>query len=296
MEIYFNPYPGAAKDERVGMECAVATADALFRLKKKLSNISLSGAFPGSGVDIIPSQFVLIRTAGTELRIGDIIFKAPSPARDKLRSLLHTFSTGKTIETDDLGSIENWIVANIGAAAPILELAAKKEAIALTLPTEPEWRVTPLTFEGRSEELHNLWGQSDIGDVVKHCIDSLRNAKERFAARFEAEFCDGAQDAAPDGLRWEQCGFFSYMERASKRFYAVDHSLIKNAGSTRYGPLLELRCYESDYRIFFVYRKDAFPKVLVGGFYHKSEGGDNSQNKAIQNAIRRIDAHEDSLH
>jgi hypothetical protein len=190
----------------------------------------------------------------------------------------------------ELGDIEDWIVASVGAAAPILELAAKEEAIALTLATESVWRVDPLTFEGRSEHLHNLWGQDDLSGIVEHCIRSLADAEERFAHQFSAEFCDGALSTAPAGLQWESCKFFHYMQRASERSYEVDYKLIKNVGSTKYGPLLELRCYESAYRIFFAYRKDVYPAVLIGGFYHKGEGG-AGQNDAIRNACERVDAY-----
>jgi hypothetical protein len=296
MDIYFNPYPGAAKDEDTGIKCAVKTADALTRLKRNLSDISLRGVSPGDDIDMAPSKFVLIKAADTELSIGDIIFKASAAERDKLKLLLQTFSKGRIIDSGDLGDIEDWIVTNIGAAAPILELAAKRKAIALTFPTESVWCVDILNFEGRSENLPNLWGQDDISEVTGYCIRSLRNARERFAVQFAAEFCGDVLNTAPDSLYWEAYNFFYYMKRASERSYAVDFDLIKNVGSTKYGSLLELRCHESAYRIFFVYRNNLPIKVLIGGFYRKGAGGGKGQNEAIRNACKRINAYVEVSH
>jgi putative component of toxin-antitoxin plasmid stabilization module len=60
-------------------------------------------------------------------------------------------------------------------------------------------------------------------------------------------------------------------------------------GDTKHGTLLELRCYGAGQRIFFVFRRNATPEILVGGFDHKSGGA--AQSKAIQDATQRVDSY-----
>jgi putative component of toxin-antitoxin plasmid stabilization module len=214
--------------------------------------------------------------------------------RTKLQSLLQTFSRGRVIDAENFSEVDNWIVTNINAPAPVLALAAQNKAIALTIPTEAEWCVDILYFDGRMETLHNLWGQEDISEIIKYCIESQINITKRFSVRFKAIFCEGALNDAPNTAYWEHWGFFQNMERAQKRNYAVDDYLIKNVGATKSGILLELRMYGPGYRILFAYRKDMFPEILVGGFYKKGTGDDRkAQNKSIEDAKKRIDKYND---
>jgi hypothetical protein len=291
MEIYFNPYSGASKDKQEGLRCTIETADALIRMNKALQNVPLLGRFADD--EVRPSKFVLIRLAGMELRIKDIFYEASQQERDKIKVLLSIFAKGRVLGEKDIKDAENWIITNIGVPAPILEIAAKNKAVALTIPTEPEWRCDILHFENRTEILHNLWGQQDVSGIVKHSIDLLENAEKRFSAYFEAAFCDAALNDAPPPVNWNNLGFFTTMKKVQEREYAVDDDLIKKVkgGQTQYGPLLELRMYGPGHRIFFVYRKGISPKVLVGGFYQKSQS--LSQDAAIANAQRRINKYLD---
>jgi hypothetical protein len=175
MEIYFNPYPGAAKNEIDGMQCIVKVADAFARLQTNLHGIPLPGVVPNDDVDVSPANFVLIRNVGAELRLGDIIYKASSAERTKLQLLLQTFSRGRVIDAGDFSEVDDWIITNIQAPAPVLALAAQNKAIALTIPTEIEWCVDILYFDKHMETLHNLWGQADISKIAKYCIESLKN-------------------------------------------------------------------------------------------------------------------------
>jgi putative component of toxin-antitoxin plasmid stabilization module len=287
VEIYFNPYPGASKDEQEGIRCIVETADAFTRMKKALQSVPLLGRFADN--EVLPSQFVLVRLAGMELGIKDVLYKVATHERIKIQLLLETFSKGRVLDENDLTDIEHWIITNIGVPAPILEIATRNNAIALTIPAEPEWRCDILCFENRSETLYNLWGQKDISNIVKHSIDSLENTEKRFSACFEAVFCDAALNDAPPPINWDNLGFFTTMEKAQKREYRVDDNLIKNVAETKYGPLLELRIYGPGHRIFFAYRKSMSPKVLIGGFYQKNQG--SSQDKAIALAQKRINGY-----
>ena len=219
MELYFNPYPGAAQSVEAGIQIIADVADALHRLEKDLQNISLSGRF--ADFDASPSSFILIREARGDFRIQDIIFKVEVPKREKLKFLLIKFSKGKVIDSSEMNDIENWVVSNIGAPAPILEFAARNNGIALTIPTEPEWRVDRIEFNERDEFLHNLWGQEDLSKLKDHCVNALTNVPERFSALYGAEFCDGALNSAPDYFLWEKLEFFLNMDRAKKREYAV---------------------------------------------------------------------------
>jgi hypothetical protein len=285
MEIYFNPYPGVSKNEKEALGCLLEAADAFVRVKKGLQSVPLLGRFAGD--EVLPSRFVLVRLAGTEFGIKDMFYKTASHERVKIQLLLEIFSKGMVLVENDIKDVENWVIANIGMPAPILEMAARNKAVALTIPTEPEWRCDILYFEDRSETLHNLWGQKDISNIVKHGIDSLKDAEKRFSASFGAVFCNAALNDAPSPVNWDNLGFFTTMERAQKHEYKADDNLIKKVAETKYGPLLELRIYGPGHRIFFVYRKDRAPKMLVGGFYQKNQG--LSQDKAIANAQHRID-------
>jgi len=270
------------------MESAIRVADALFRLKNECVRLLLSGRFSESCGDLPPSGFVLIRTSGAEFRICDVLHRRPAE-RDKLLLLLELFSKGQVIEERAIVGVENWIVSLIGTAAPMLELAAKNKAMILTIPTEPEWRTDIINFEGRREELHNLWGQKDISALRDHCVNALEDAHDRFCIQFHAEFCDGALNDAPHQSLWERYSFFTNMWRAKKRNYSVDNKLLKNVGQTNCGILFELRCLSDGQRIFFVYRAGCSPEILVGGFYQKSES--KSQNEAIETAKGRINQH-----
>jgi putative component of toxin-antitoxin plasmid stabilization module len=287
MEVYFNPYPGAAKTEEEGLKLAIGTADALLRLQRQCNGISITSNVSIADGDLPPSKFVIFRNSNLEFTIGAVMYKYGNVEREKLRLFLSYFSKGKIIDQDDLNDINNWVISVIGTSAPVLELAAKNKAIALTIPTEAEWCVDVLRFDNRSETLHNLWGQVDLSAIITHCLDSIKNTQERFKVRFNAEFCPGASNSAPNTALWDNFGFFQVMERARKRNYEVDDNLIKNVADTKYGPLLELRIYGPGHRIFFVYRKNSSPKILVGGFYQKNEG--ISQNDAIQKAKKCID-------
>jgi hypothetical protein len=229
-----------------------------------------------------------------ELRLGDIIYKASSVERTKLQLLLQTFSRGRVIDAEDLGEVNNWVVANINAPAPVLALAAQNKAIALTIPTEPEWCVDMLYFDKRTETLHNLWGQENISEITKYCIESLKNITERFMVNFNTVFCNGALNSAPNIDSWEKFGYFRTMKKAKEQGYNVDGNLIKNKSmpkTKKYGSLLELRMMESGHRIFFVHRQGLNPEILIGGFYQKNQS--ISQNEAIQNAKKRIDDYKD---
>lgn len=291
MDIYFNPYPGAAKSEEEGRNIAVRAADALFRLRKECRGVSLSGCVSGISGDL-PSEFVLIRKDGVSSGISDILYKTQNAEREKLRLLLVMFSEGRVIGEENFHDTEDWIVSGIGTAAPVLEIAVKRNALALTISAEEEWRVDLLCFDNRDKKLHNIWGQDDISAITAHCIDSLTNVPERFTVRFKAKFCEGALHSAADFQLWEKNGYFQNMERAKSRDYAVDGNLIKSVGHTNHGTLLELRCYGAGQRIFFVYRRGSAPEVVIGGFYQKGIGKETTaQDKAILDATNRINSY-----
>ena len=287
MEIYFNPYPGVVKTEEEGIRLAIMTADSLSRLKKGCSGIVLSASVSEPEVELPPSKFILVRSKNSEFTIGSLIFKTGNVEREKLRSLLELFSRGRIINNDDILKVDNWIVSVIGTSAPMLELAAKNKAIVLTIPTEQEWRIDIINFDNRHEILHNLWGQNDISIIIKHCLDSISNNPDRFCIQFNAKFCTGALNSAPNPLLWDNFGYFQTMDRVKKRNYMVDDKLLKIVANTKYGFLLELRMYGSGHRIFFLHQKDNSPEIIIGGFYQKNET--LSQNDAIQQAKKRID-------
>jgi hypothetical protein len=288
MELYFNPYPGAAESEEEGINLAVAAADALSRLQNEY-NSELYPKTPDTTVDLKPSKFILVRNLGLVLSIGNIIYKTGNEKREKLRKLLSFFNNGKIIDENELIHVDDWILSILGTPAPVLELAAKNKAIALTIPTEKEWRVDILNFTGRQEKLHNLWGQEDISAIIKHCLEANKDIPDRFKIQFNADFCSGALNSAPDSALWEKLGFFKTMENAKKVNYRPCVRFIKSAqvDKTKHGSLLELRCMGSGHRIFFVYRENCSPEILIGGFYQKNES--QSESEAIKMAKKRID-------
>jgi len=293
MEIYFNPYSGAAKTEEEGLFLAIRTADTLLRLKKECSGVALYGNTFDSKSDLPPSKFVIVRNQGIDFSIGVLIYKTKNAEREKLRLLLDFFSKGKILDNDELLKYDDWIVSVINAPAPILGLAAKNKAITLTIPTEPEWEINTFSFNGREETLHNLWGQNDISAIISHCVESIKDIPERFSVQFNAKYCGNALKFAPDFALWEEFGFFQIMENARKLKYKPNKDLIKfvqGIEKTKYGALLELRHITSGCRIFLVHREGHSPEILIGGFYKKGTGDDSkAQNQAIQNAKRYID-------
>jgi hypothetical protein len=151
-----------------------------------------------------------------------------------------------------------------------------------------------LCFDKRTETLHNLWGQEDISEITKYCIESLENITERFMVHFNTVFCNGALNSAPNINNWERFGYFRTMKKAKEQGYNVDGDLIKNKSmpkTKKYGSLLELRMMGPGHRIFFVHRQGLNPEILIGGFYQKNQS--ISQNEAIQNAKNRIDDYKD---
>jgi len=288
MEIFFNPYPGAAKNEEEGFQLAVATTDALLRLKSEYVNIQLTSHFSETGGDLPPSRFVLVRDANVEFYLDS--FKNKKEYHDKLLLLLDFFSRGRVINTDDITRAEDWILSILGTSAPVLELAAKNRAIALTFPTEKEWRVDLLDFSGRQEKLHNLWGQEDISAIITHCIEENKNIPDRFKISFDADFCPGALNTAPAPAFWEKLGFFKTMELAKKVNYKAGVKCIKTLQGiekTKHGPVLELRFVSSGHRIYFTHREKCSPEILIGGFYVKSQA--QSEGEAMKIARKRID-------
>ena len=145
------------------------------------------------------------------------------------------------------------------------------------------------TQEFRQEKLHNLWGQEDISAIITHCLEDNKNTQDRFKSRFNADFCPGALNSAPDFALWEKQGFFETMDRAKEVNYKAVVRFIKSAqvDKTKHGSLMELRCMGSGHRIFFVHRENCSPRVLIGGFYQKNES--QSESDAIKTAKRRID-------
>ncbi|MHC6202255.1 hypothetical protein ACYULU_03575 [Breznakiellaceae bacterium SP9] len=295
MEIYFNPYPGAAKTLEEGKTLVVNVADAYYRLKNEIQNaVPLNGNAADTTVDLKPSRFILVREATIEYSIKEIFLMVNGRDKEKLKLLLTLFSTGQIIDKDTINDVENWLITSINNPAPILEIAVKNGAIALTIPTEIEWQVDILSFAGRKEILPNLWGQKNIATIRDYCIESLATVKERFSKQFNAVFCNGALNSAPKFSSWDDFGFFWAMKKAKEHEYNVDDDLVKNKHmpkTKKYGSLLELRCYGEGHRIFFVHRKGVVPEILIGGFYQKNQA--MSQDEAIQKAKGRIDDYND---
>ena len=290
MEIYFNPYPDFAKTKEKGLERIILAADVFFKLKNEFKK-ELTLHFSEIDSNLSPSHFIIVRDANSDLNICS--FLNEKKYRDKLLLLMSFLSKGQVVDAKDINQTEDWIPTVMEMPAPVLELAARKKAIAFTIPTEDKWCVDILKFINRPEILHNLWGQKDISVIKSHCIESLQNSQERFEKQFDAIFCPGALNSAPGTELWENLGFFQIMERAQKRNYEIDDDLIKNTegdNRAKYGPILELRVKRSGYRIFFVYRKGHSPEILIGGFYKKGTGDDRkAQNEAIKNAKKSID-------
>ena len=294
MELYFNPYPDPAGTKEKGLERIMLAADAFSRLKKEFGK-ELTLHFSVIDSNLIPSHFVIARDEKSDLSIGSCLNE--KKYKDKLVLLMSFLSMGRVIDAKDISQTEDWIPSVMDMPAPVLELAARKKAIAFTLPTEDKWRVDLLNFIDRPETLHNLWGQEDISAIKSHCFESLQNIQERFKIQYNAEFCPGALNSAPNYALWDNLGFFEAMKSAQEMDYKADDNLIKNIGGTKYGPMRELRIQRFKYRIFFVYQKGLSPEVLIGGFYKKGTGDEPSdkvhkpQNDAIKHAKNHINSY-----
>jgi hypothetical protein len=286
MEIYYNPYPDPATREQEALVCIIKTADALTELKKQ---IGATTTVTGENHRLM--AHVIVRKGSVSLYFQNMLTYASNNEKQKLIFLMQVFASGRVLEESELMDDDNWIVRDLGVSAPILAHAVKKDAISLTIPTSPGWDVDFIHFEGRSDCLINIWGQSDLTEICKHYLSLLKASDERFASQFNATYCAGALNAAPEGHLWDRCGFFRDMKKAKSNGYTIDNILIKNVGNTeKHGALLELRCRLEEWRIFFVCVDGIKDTLLIGGFYKKG-GSKQEQDREINQAVKRINLH-----
>jgi hypothetical protein len=285
METYFNPYPKPAASYIEGYSCLIRTVDTWLHLFNELKEKNRMLENVADETDNLSAHVIFIRDDIPNY-MQQIVSAAQASDKNKLITFLQMLSKGKKINIAEHPDIEHWVVKELEINAPLLELAVKRNGIAVTIPTSQGWAVDLIEFNGHNEKLPNLWGQAEISALMAHYISSLENAKERFAFRFNASFCDGALNDAPDVRDWDKYGFFIKMEKAKQRNYIVDNDLLSDVGRTILGRLCELRCYGEGRRIFFVRIKS---NILIAGFYSKASG--ISQEQAIQKAIKRVNRH-----
>jgi hypothetical protein len=286
MDLYFNPYPGAAANESEGLAAVLKTADALRKLKKTLRSQPFQGVLSSDYADRTPANFIVIREKGTGAWY-DVAFLRQNlkpMERERIAFMLNVFSKGRVLDPTEVERVEGWIASCIETVAPVLEMAARNQTMALTIGTESEWCVDKITFKERDEFAHNLWGQEDVSVLAAHCIEAIENSVDRFAVMYHAVYCGDALKSAPNPSEWEQSGLFRKMREAAIRKYRVDDIVLKKVGNTDYGALLELRPIRSGVRMFFSVLED--DTVLVGGFYQKGDG--SKQNDSIDKAVKRI--------
>jgi hypothetical protein len=185
VELYFNPYPGPASDYSSGLNAVLCTAGTLVELKKSLNGFPTVGVYSTGGADNPPINFVMVRNSETGELFDIRSFLSSSSLqasdREKLLFLLREFDKGRILDESELKYAEDWIIAGIEAPAPVLEIAAKRKAIAVTFATETGWDVDIINFVGKEEYLHNLWGQGDVSALKALCLESINNESDRFA-------------------------------------------------------------------------------------------------------------------
>jgi putative component of toxin-antitoxin plasmid stabilization module len=282
MDIYFNPYPKPTDNIKQAIACALGTANALGCLSKLIGKGEIVSVESNTITDCI-----IYFDKGISQYFKNLLISANSVDKKKLIGLMQACLKGRIIANE---SSDAWVVFGIGVSAPVLTQAAKSGAVSLTIPTSPGWDVDCIKFEGREEQLFNIWGQKDLSTIHKHYIKSINSARDRFAMQFNATYCDGALNTAPNEKYWDSYKFFTQMEKAKNRNFEIDNDLLVNIGDTKkHGVLYELRCYGDGWRIFFACDHGSKDKLLIGGFFPK--GTLREQNKKIEQAIDRINTH-----
>lgn len=276
-EIYFNPYPGRAEDAQSGQQALITAARAVLAIKEYLDQ------FYNPAGDIPIREFVLYKDphSGAQQTIPSTIYSLAGRERELVKRFLMLFDRGQALTTEDLGVCRDWVLCGLGAPAPVLEYAARRDGMAATLPTEIEWKRDFLQFEGREERLPNIYGQSELNPLYdwiekwyERCSDfTTRLEKVCGLAICREAMCRYVPSPSEHDLT------INMIQRAAQRHFEHDGYLVKDVSALTNGVIKQIKQKGSGVRVYVGVSSDRDP--CLAGFFKKGQGDERAQNKAI---------------
>ena len=289
--VIFNPYAGASSQPEEVLEHAVRAAENLRNLDRQLvgeqnTASRLQGWAAGEGCDSLRSC-VLLRKEGGEHETLSALLSRLRGQREKQAAvlwLLSFFSKGQTIDADALSAHEATTLEGSELPVPLLGYAAAHGGVASTVAADADWQQEFFRLCNPSAEVLNVSGASRQETLTQWAADWLRenlNFTDYLRVKLGATFCNGALNSLPGREFFP--GLREAFEKAQAQNYIYDDDLIIKLSVDMSPALLELRAYNDGARAFFQVR-DGRPHIA--GFYIKAQAV--SQNKAIQQAVRRV--------
>ena len=253
--VYFNTEIGQAESVKIGVQALLLAAE-VYKVLNHHCEQNYRDCPDASMVCIVRDEH------GFPHSLKDCVRSMPKQSLDKVMPLVYGLNRSVVIEAEEFDDLEGWIVEQFGVHSPLLEYAAKRRGMLLTVAVTDDWKHNFFTFHPHSSErVPNLWGQQDVSPI-EAWLDAWyqeHNAPHEELLRR----CDDlvlCRRALPedDFTQQEWVNIVEHFERARARKYEVDNSLIKDLlpNVTKHGPLYELRLYSGGIRILFALRKN----------------------------------------
>ncbi|MEA4991089.1 hypothetical protein SDC9_12479 [bioreactor metagenome] len=285
--IFFNTEIGQAASMEAGKQALLQAADIFYKMNKHCSTVYRECHDAG--------LICLIRDGnGFTHSIKDCIRSIPKDSLSKVMLMIHGLDRGSVIDTQCYENIADLTVDQLDVQSPLMEYAARKNGMLLTIAVTEDWKHNFFTFrEEASLKLPNLWGQDDVSPFeqwitnwykkyISPITDLLRRCEDLI-------ICPRALPEV-DFTPQEWSNIAQHFERARERDYAVDNNLIKNLlpNHTKYSPLFELRLLADGIRVLFSLQEH---KPIVGGYYRYGTGESKVRDDNSRTAITRINAY-----
>jgi hypothetical protein len=284
--VYYNPYCGWIPDIESGKIRLLATASAY----KCLCESDEFKAFDPEGSDSFRCVAVTIDDKGAKYTAASMLRYFSGRNKDLALWFCRQFDKGLRVTKEELASFEQWNLYGLGAPAPVLEYAVRKDGMTITISDQKLWCTNFFLFSDNNNAmirhalLPNIHGQDDLGPIINWLSKwQLRNSglKSLLETKYGVLFCSGSTNFCfPTGD--EVDGLLTAFSRAKVSGYSTAASTVESFG-TKFGAILELRSYGDGVRVFFVLKDE---RPVIGGFYRKSAA--LNQSKAGEKAAKRL--------
>jgi hypothetical protein len=190
----------------------------------------------------------------------------------------------RPITAEELNNCCDWVLKGFEASAPVLEYAARQQAMVAIVPTEKGWKCDFLEFEGREEKLPNIHGQSELAPLhewIKKWHEHWSDFITRLETVCNLAVCPGAMNQYPPAPSQHEL-ILDMLQRAVKRDFKHNGFLVKDELNLPTGVVKQIKHKGSGVRVFITVFEGSWN--CLSGFYKKGKGDDRAQNKAIQKA------------
>ncbi|MDR2745575.1 MAG: hypothetical protein LBB66_10355 [Desulfovibrio sp.] len=281
-DLYFNSEVGFVEDSSSGLSAILATASAYMDFSRKQKSIASTADGP---------SITLFKKGDIGYALKDCIPLLNDRPEDRnlLLYLLQGFRMGSRIEVEEIDAeCEDWVLENIDCASPLLEYAARRNGIALTVATTDDWKRDVFYFINKKEILPNIWGQNNLAFVLICYENSLISGKQYYRLLWEFYECylDKKVIQQNNLSENEWLLFITLLKRARElQFHPTQSTYpLKSLGeNTKYGMLFELK-HKTGLRFFIVVRG---MQSYICGYYKK--GMAIEQSAAIKNAVEHLE-------